>query len=62
MVENLTDADYGLYGTYYSTDDSVGDPAGGFPGPNTPAGRNLGDNPRTIVPAISIRRLWWTES
>jgi len=51
LIENLTDADYALYGTYYSTDDAKGDPPD-FPGPNTPAGRDLGDNPRTVVPAI----------
>jgi len=51
LFENLFDRDYALYGTYYSTDDAEGDPPD-FPGPNTPAGRNLGDNPRTVVPAI----------
>ncbi len=44
LFENLLDKDYSLYGTYYSVEDAEG-PAGV---PNV----NLGDNPRTVVPAI----------
>ncbi|MFA5958644.1 TonB-dependent receptor domain-containing protein [Hyphomicrobium sp.] len=44
LFENLLDKDYSLYGTYYSVEDAEG-PAG-------VANVNLGDNPRTVVPAI----------
>ena len=44
MIENLTDADYAIYGTYYSTEDAEK--------PAQVAGVDLGDNPRTVVPAI----------
>jgi iron complex outermembrane recepter protein len=47
LFENLFDKDYATYGTYYSTDDTSG--------PNSPASVakvNLGENPRTVTPAI----------
>jgi outer membrane receptor protein involved in Fe transport len=44
LIQNLTDNDYAVYGTYYSTEDAEG--------PAEVAGRDLGDNPRTVTPAI----------
>lgn len=44
LFENLFDNNYALYGTYYSIDDAAG--------AADVAGVNLGDNPRTVVPAI----------
>jgi len=44
LFENLLDKDYSTYGTYYSVDDAEG--------PSGVAKVNLGDNPRTVVPAI----------
>ena len=44
LIQNLTDNDYAVYGTYFSVDDAEG--------PAEVAGRDLGDNPRTVTPAI----------
>ncbi len=44
LFENLFDKDYATYGTYYNAEDAEG--------PAKVAGVNLGDNPRTVTPAI----------